>query len=727
MLTIRRGFTCLLLFLLFQGFLLHPPSVSAGGLKRPVEHELFIELKPHVGTLTAEDSLTFYPGTWSEPSFVFLLHGDFEVDPVEIPHKGNWKVSVTKTLQGRSSKNRIEIFKPADKNWPDFVQFKFRYRGSYLDLQDTWEQNDPENTHTVLLGQSSLFYPVIETGNASPFLIFEMQTITPPGWEVVSEGKRISHIDNGGRISTLWKCDDPMEEIHLIADRYHEFNGRWEDIDLQVFLRSKDPELAQRYIETAKLYIPFYQRLIGTYPFVKFAVVENSEQTGYGMPSFTLLGSQVIRFPFILHTSYPHEILHNWWGNGAYVISEEGNWSEGLTTYLADHLMQDLKGKGDRYRFQELMKYKNYVSPKNDFPLSEFNSRTDMATQAIGYGKLVMVLHMLRKRMGEKVFLDALHDFYFENIFKRAGYKNLQEAMEAHSGQDLSTFFSQWIASKGAPQLTLGKVSSQKTETGFQLNFEINQKQKGSSFELDLPYIIWTENKSALHMKLARITKSNQKFSVSLSSPPRAILLDPWNEVFRQLNESEVPPSFSQSYGDPESLIIINANKEEPFQKAYKDIASTLNGKVNPSIDWLGQTDHSVWLLGSHFKENKTILNWLKTKGVSFEQNSIKVEGHMYPLKDHSLALTVPHPKSPGRSISLVMLHSAEAAKGFARKLPHYGKYGYLIFKGNGPTNVAKGTWPANPAGRLYRFSDGPLPLPEQKPLVDFLPGDPLE
>lgn len=110
-----------------------------------------------------------------------------------------------------------------------------------------------------------------------------------------------------------------MEEIHLITDRYHEFRGRWEDIDLQVFLRSKDPELAQRFIETAKLYIPFYQRLIGSYPFVKFAVVENSEQTGYGMPSFTLLGSQVIRFPFILHTSYPHEILHNWWGNGAFV------------------------------------------------------------------------------------------------------------------------------------------------------------------------------------------------------------------------------------------------------------------------------------------------------------------------------------------------------------------------------------------------------------------------
>jgi hypothetical protein len=54
------------------------------------------------------------------------------------------------------------------------------------------------------------------------------------------------------------------------------------------------------------------------------------------MPSFTLLGEQVIRFPFIL-SSYPHELLHNWWGNGVFVGA--GGNCEGLTAYLADHLI----------------------------------------------------------------------------------------------------------------------------------------------------------------------------------------------------------------------------------------------------------------------------------------------------------------------------------------------------------------------------------------------------
>ena len=69
-----------------------------------------------------------------------------------------------------------------------------------------------------------------------------------------------------------------------------------------------------------------YRQLIGPYPYGKFALVENFWETGYGMASFTLLGPQVIRFPFILNSSYPHEILHNWWGNSVFVDYASGNW-----------------------------------------------------------------------------------------------------------------------------------------------------------------------------------------------------------------------------------------------------------------------------------------------------------------------------------------------------------------------------------------------------------------
>ena len=85
------------------------------------------------------------------------------------------------------------------------------------------------------------------------------------------------------------------------------------------------------------------------------------------MPSFTLLGEQIIRFPFILESSYPHEILHNWWGNSVYPDYATGNWSEGLTAYLADHLFRAINGTGHEYRKEMLARYKNYVSEASDF------------------------------------------------------------------------------------------------------------------------------------------------------------------------------------------------------------------------------------------------------------------------------------------------------------------------------------------------------------------------
>ena len=130
------------------------------------------------------------------------------------------------------------------------------------------------------------------------------------------------------------------------------------------------------------------------------------------MPSFTLLGEQIIRFPFIIDSSYPHEILHNWWGNGVYPDYESGNWSEGLTAYLADHLFQEVEGRGPEYRKEMLARYKNYVSDAADFPLAEFTSRNSAASQAVGYGKTLMLWHMLRVELGDELFLGGLKQFY---------------------------------------------------------------------------------------------------------------------------------------------------------------------------------------------------------------------------------------------------------------------------------------------------------------------------
>ena len=100
-------------------------------------------------------------------------------------------------------------------------------------------------------------------------------------------------------------------------------------------------DLSSAYLDAAIRYLKLYSDLFGPYPFPKFAVVENFFPTGYGFPSYTLLGSSVLRLPFILSSSLGHEIAHCWWGNGVQVDYQSGNWSEALTTYVADYLYKE--------------------------------------------------------------------------------------------------------------------------------------------------------------------------------------------------------------------------------------------------------------------------------------------------------------------------------------------------------------------------------------------------
>jgi hypothetical protein len=97
------------------------------------------------------------------------------------------------------------------------------------------------------------------------------------------------------------------------------------------------PGLAEAWLNDSAAYIRRYSQAIGDYPYDNFSVVAGPLPTGFGMPTLTYLGEAVVRLPFIRKTSLGHEVLHNWWGNGVYVDYRRGNWSEGLTTFMADY------------------------------------------------------------------------------------------------------------------------------------------------------------------------------------------------------------------------------------------------------------------------------------------------------------------------------------------------------------------------------------------------------
>lgn len=433
----------------------------------------------------------------------------------------------------------------------------------------------------------------------------------------------------------------------------------------------------------------------------------------------------MIRFPFILHTSYPHEILHNWFGNGVYIDPDSGNWAEGLTTYLADHILMEQKGKGDRYRFQELAKYAAYVNKNNDFPLAEFKRRDSMASQAVGYSKTLMMIHMLRLKVGDTLFLKALRDFYNQNKFYYAGFKELQNSFERVIERDLSNFFNQWTLRKGSPQLQLNSASTIKQNGEHLLKLEVMQTQPDPAFELMLPVATWLEDKKNPWIGKISIKKKNQTFLLPFLSKPLEVLLDPYHEIFRRLNPGEVPPSIGQTYGSEIQTSILPTNEKSPgLLSGYKQFALSLKtSQISSDIIPKGNNPvlvsaGSLWVFGQNTALAKNLKSQLKKYHVKIGENYVKLDNKNFQWKNYSFIFTLERHDLKGNQVTWVIASSEKSIPGLIRKLPHYGKYGYLVFKGDKTKNVLKGMWPSNRTGLYHTFANGIYSLPMKRSLV---------
>ncbi len=564
---------------------------------------------------------------------------------------------------------------------------------------------------------------------------FRLTTRLPQDWDVVSQGRRTVHKTENGQRVTTWLCKAPMEEVFLIAAKFHEFSRKVGNVQVMAFLRTPDEALAGKYLETTGQYLEMYRQLIGPYPFWKFALVENFWETGYGMPSFTLLGPQVIRFPFILHSSYPHELLHNWWGNSVYVDFSKGNWCEGLTVYMADHLIKEQRGQGADYRRSTLQKFTDYVNPQNDFPLNKFLSRHDASSEAIGYGKCMMIWDMLREDVGDKPFVQAIQKFYHDNKFKKASFDDLRVAFEAVSGNNYRSFFDQWINRTGAPELQLSDVRVQTKGEKYVLSFTLSQIQDEAPFDLSVPIAV--SFKEAVKTEKVRLNNRRQTYSFTFDQRPAMVQVDPQFHVFRRLHYNEIPPALSKIFGAPRVLIIL-PDQDSPENAPYQKLAQTWSrdGSKDIQIKKAGEVtelpaDRAVWIFGrTNPYLDKVIKAPLKDYNAEIGRDFVRLGKTELPYQNNSFIVSVRHPKNPRMVAVWLTVGNAQAVAGLARKLPHYGKYSYLAFTGDEPSNIAKGQWAAvhSPMRKIIPLPDGTLPevfkqdLPKRPPLANLAP-----
>lgn len=531
---------------------------------------------------------------------------------------------------------------------------------------------------------------------------FKLDTRAPEKWVVVSQGTRTYRKGERGA-RTIWDSPEPMEDVYLIAALFKEYGLKVGKVDVMAFLRSADEGLADKYLETTGQYLELYEKMIGPYPFTKFALIENFWETGYGMSSFTLLGPKVIRFPFILHSSYPHELLHNWWGNSVFVDYKTGNWCEGLTVYLADHMIKEQRGQGVEYRKTTLQGYTHYAAgKKEEFPLTGFKARYNALSSSIGYGKSMMLYHMLRQMVGDQLFKKAVRHFYKENKYKDASFNDIRKSFEIITGKDFKAFFKQWVTRTGVPEIRLSDAVVENEGNKYRLSFSLHQLQKEEPYALRVPAAIYLEGQKEAEVKVLEIETKQKTFTFTFDRRPLGIDADPGFDVFRKLHENEIPATLSNVFGAKSVLILLPSKAPGDFLKGYKELALSWakesGGKIQVKMDnevRVLPEDRAVWLFGKMNLHRETVRKGLSGYKAEFLEDSIVINKKNLPFKTNSIVTAVKNSKDPSMVVVFLSTDRIGAMPGLGRKLPHYGKYSFLAFEGDEPANSLKGQWPA--------------------------------
>lgn len=193
-----------------------------------------------------------------------------------------------------------------------------------------------------------------------------------------------------------------------------------------------------------------------------------------------------------------HELAHQWFGNKVTCGSWNDIWlNEGFATYLAALVIENFDGNAAFVDEKNIMVDYITSSPNGNLYLTDTQA-TDVNrifSSRLSYDKGAMVLEMLRFKMGDTAFFQALRNYLSDTnlAYKYAVTTNLKSHLETVYGQSLTEFFNDWVYNQGYPTYT---ITAQNWGAG-QVKFTVNQTQSNPSvtyFEMPVPVRVFGAN-----------------------------------------------------------------------------------------------------------------------------------------------------------------------------------------------------------------------------------------
>ena len=152
-----------------------------------------------------------------------------------------------------------------------------------------------------------------------------------------------------------------------------------------------------------------------------------------------------------------HELAHRWFGDYVTCRDWAEAWlNEGFATFF-EHVEREARLGRDEYDWGVLSDLEVYVSEcathySRPIVSREYQAPIDLFDRHL-YQKGGLVLHMLRRELGDESFWKGVHDYLQRNAEGIVETTDLKRALEKVSGHSLDQFFDQWVFQPGHPEI----------------------------------------------------------------------------------------------------------------------------------------------------------------------------------------------------------------------------------------------------------------------------------
>ncbi|WP_418957784.1 M1 family metallopeptidase [Streptomyces tritici] len=276
----------------------------------------------------------------------------------------------------------------------------------------------------------------------------------PAGLKAVSNGRPVSERTADGRTTTVWNSPEPMASylatVAIGTFRTHTGSVRAGTSAGLPVVTAIDPSAADAEADALLARIPelldWQAENFGPYPFsAAGAIVDRPGDLGYALETQTR--------PVFPRTAFDtatlvHELAHQWYGDSVTPESWRDMWlNEGFATYAEWLYAEDFEDTPAQDSFEDAFADEaNWAFPPAEPPSAENISDAPV------YGRGAMVLHKVRRAVGDDAFFALLRGWAAKHRHANASTADFTAYAETVAGESLDEIWDVWLYGDGKPR-----------------------------------------------------------------------------------------------------------------------------------------------------------------------------------------------------------------------------------------------------------------------------------